>query len=58
MVGSSQTVVWRVRVRFRRRDEETSPLLTLVAWTAATLAMVLISGMPLSSLVIDKAPDS
>lgn len=58
MVGSSQTVVWSVRVRFRRRDEETSPLLTFVAWTAATLAMLLISGIPLRSLVIDNAPDS
>jgi hypothetical protein len=29
MVGSSQTVFCSVCVRFKRRDEDTSPLLTL-----------------------------
>lgn len=58
MVGSSQTRVCRVCVRFKRRDEEMSPLPTLVAWTAATLAASCTSGIVERSLLIPSAPDS
>jgi hypothetical protein len=58
MVGSSQTFVWRVWVRFRRREDETSPLLTLPSWMAAMLATLKISGIPERSLLIPSAPDS
>lgn len=57
MVGSSQTCVWSVWVRFRRRDEEMSPLLTLCAWTAAILATLKISGILERIVLIPKSPD-
>lgn len=57
MVGSSQTCVWSVWVRFNRRDEEMSPLLTLCAWTAAMLATLKISGISERIVLIPRAPD-
>ena len=58
MVGSPQTSVCRVCVRFKSSEEEISPLLTLVAWTAATLATSCTSGTVERSLLISSAPDS